>query len=119
MAHPNQQVNMTAYPKAFSFADLVNATAKPILSLSTFSLIQQPEHDETVRTIQQIGRSNLRAINARRYIDRLGECSSDWQTIIGNCTNQTNSHRCMGQKGGIPDLVAWDLVEAFHTVLSA
>lgn len=43
--------------------------------------------------------------SGRTHSTRLG--------VVGNCGNHTNSHRCVGERGGIPDFVAWDLVEAF------
>jgi hypothetical protein len=73
-------------------------------------------------------RNNLRAIYGRRYIDSHlhgMECSSDSYDIVSTClTNRTSNkrysdgHKCVGQHGGFPDLIAWDLIEALYDVLA-
>lgn len=69
--------------------------------------------------VEKIKRDNVRLINGRQYIGVLGECSSDkWQGGAGTCENDPNAHRCVGARGGHPDLVAWDVVENLHDLLN-
>jgi hypothetical protein len=85
-------------------------------------------------------RTNVHFINSRRYIDRLGlECGSDDKFTVGSChepgnhdgmvpnnttntssstRNPANMHRCAGPLGGHADLIAWDIIEKLHEVLS-
>jgi len=56
------------------------------------------------------------------------ECSSIGGSLVQDCYDPStstkdrhvyaNGHKCMGQWGGLPDLVAWDIVEALWDVLS-
>ena len=59
----------------------------------------------------------VRLVNGRQYIPWLGECATNnWQSI-GVCGDDETAHRCIGARGGHPDLVAWDVVEAVHELV--
>ncbi|CAB9500797.1 unknown protein [Seminavis robusta] len=71
--------------------------------------------------------------NRNRFLQRLlfwstrppplYECSSDQRTKVGTCNTEVNSprfsngHRCIGSRGGHPDLIAWDVVQALYKLL--
>jgi hypothetical protein len=77
---------------------------------------------------KQQKRTNLRSIHARQHVEAIGaECSKNsslrGDRIVGTCVTNTshseyaNGHRCVGDKGGQADLVAWDVIEAIYDVL--
>ncbi|CAB9505210.1 expressed unknown protein [Seminavis robusta] len=51
------------------------------------------------------------------------ECSSDQRTQVGTCNTNVNSprfsngHRCIGSRGGHPDLIAWDVIHTLYKLL--
>jgi hypothetical protein len=64
--------------------------------------------------VQQLQRDNVRVIHARQNIPMLGECSSNNWKSVGICGTDPSGHRCIGQRGGHPDLVAWDIIESLN-----
>lgn len=101
----------------------------PIVWLSMFAHYNVPIHQHALELIQTLSvthrRDNLRSVNGRNYIDELGgeECSSNVGEVVATCVTDKsnhvykNGHRCAGDKGGQPDLIAWDVVDALHNVL--
>jgi hypothetical protein len=65
------------------------------------------------------GRKSTRAIISRKYIDILvNECGTDQNQEVGVCLPRAyQSHRCVGKYGGHPDLIAFDIQEAFYSLL--
>lgn len=61
----------------------------------------------------------MAVVHGRKYVPELGECGSDTWTNVSECIENPTLHRCIGRKGGHPDLVAFDMVEAVHNVLSS
>ncbi len=57
----------------------------------------------------------IRLVDGRKFVKFLGEeCSSDdWQKV-GVCSNDTSKHRCIGARGGHPDLLVWEILENLH-----
>jgi hypothetical protein len=61
--------------------------------------------------------NNVRLVNGRQYAPLLGECGSNQWQSVGVCEDDATAHRCIGERGGHPDLVAWDVIEAMHDLL--
>ncbi|KAG7349889.1 hypothetical protein IV203_012486 [Nitzschia inconspicua] len=67
--------------------------------------------------VQPLDRTNVGLVNGRAYIGMLGECSTnEWQKV-GVCGTDSTAHRCIGERGGHPDLLAWDIVEALNDMM--
>jgi hypothetical protein len=63
---------------------------------------------------------NYGAILSRNYIDALGgdECGTDDKNGVDVCAFwKKASHRCMGNQGAHPDLIAFDVQEALYSLL--
>ncbi|CAB9518264.1 expressed unknown protein [Seminavis robusta] len=134
------------FPKAPTMDTVAAMYTGPVIWVGMYAQRNLPFHqqavDYTLRN-HHLSRSNLRAVYARRYIDKLiaaqlheheqannkkklavEECSIDGRTAVGTCdtdptgTRFRDGHRCTGSRGGHPDLIAWDVVEALHNVLS-
>jgi hypothetical protein len=70
--------------------------------------------------------ANIEIVDVRRHIQNLGECASDATLTVGTCLDAGDNdggrkpqemHRCIGKKGGHPDLVAWDVIEHMYKLL--
>ncbi|CAB9512805.1 expressed unknown protein [Seminavis robusta] len=117
-----------------------------LIYVSMFSKYGVSDYLQTKEEMNQLQktkqRNNIKYIHGRRYIKEvetiqgqtalyntrfppLHECATDTRHVVGTCvTNVTsfrfaNGHRCMGNRGGYPDLVAWDVVTALHKMLSS
>jgi len=64
-----------------------------------------------------IDRSNVRIVHGRKYISHVGECASNNWKDVGTCEERPDSHRCIGSRGGHPDLIAWDTLETVSDLL--
>jgi len=110
----------------------INAIARvysgPILSVSMFAAHDIKRHKGVLKKINEIkkvnGRSNIFPIDGRQYVPYLGECATDSSHVVGTCLSQSkkskrykDGHRCVGNNGGHPDLIAWDIVEGFYRLL--
>jgi hypothetical protein len=81
---------------------------------------------QLVKHLQQ--RDNVVALDARKYVDILGECATDSSAPGGICYGKgddTNGsrpaismHRCGGKNGGHADLIAWDVIEEVNRLLT-
>jgi hypothetical protein len=72
-------------------------------------------NQEMLGLVKRVNRPNLHFVNGRTYIPLLGEeCASDQWDQISDCLPKASQHRCIGRRGGHPDLVAWDIIEAVH-----
>lgn len=128
--HPEYEVDVARYPKGVEFLDLAAQYQGPIIWVPMTAVTNQPQHEQVVRQMKNItqttGRTNLQAVNARQHVAGMNraECGSDSSSTIGTCfTNRagfvySNGHRCMGDKGGEPDIVAYDVVEALFQAFS-
>ena len=56
-------------------------------------------------------------VHGRKYIKALGECGSDVWWNKTDCTQQPQMHRCIGARGGYPDVVAFDTIETIYQVV--
>mmetsp|Transcript_25345 Transcript_25345/g.58251 ORF Transcript_25345/g.58251 Transcript_25345/m.58251 type:complete len:381 (-) Transcript_25345:29-1171(-) len=74
---------------------------------------QQEQSHATARNKQ----NNVHLVHGRQYIDQIGECGSEswWKT--GICAPSPYLHRCIGNRGGHPDLIAFDAVETINMAL--
>ncbi len=70
-----------------------------------------------IEMVQKLDRNNIRFVNGRLYVPSLGECSSDAANSVRDCEDRISAHRCQGQRGGHPDLVGWDIIEALNELL--
>jgi hypothetical protein len=128
---PEQQVNPSLYhaPQLKQFA---RAYKGPILWVSMLAAYNEKHHERMMKQMHDIQkqqkRTNLRSVHARQHVEAIGaECSKSSSLqddgIVGTCATNTshfeyaNGHRCVGDKGGQPDLVAWDVIEAIYDVL--
>jgi hypothetical protein len=68
--------------------------------------------------VQSCNRNNVQMINGRSYVGMLGECSTNNWRSIGVCGTDVSAHRCVGDRGGHPDLLAWDIVEALNGLVA-
>jgi hypothetical protein len=100
----------------------------PILALSMFAhydMKRARKVSKKIKKIQESDRINILAIDSRKYVQVLGECATDKSAIVSTCSKDfkspkkrgMNGHRCVGEHGGHPDLVAWDIVEEFHRII--
>ena len=110
-------------------ADVAFRYDGPIVATSMMAAYVEKKHARQTRQQvaalqQQQQRNNVRYVDARKYVKLLGECGCLVQDKIrtsGVCTNRKkgrNYHRCMGQYGGHPDLVAWDVLETIYALVS-
>lgn len=72
----------------------------------------------TIQQRQSNKAANIQIIQGRQYIGDLGECSSDSWQGVGVCGEDGTAHRCIGHRGGHPDLIAWDVIESMYALLS-
>ncbi|CAB9500378.1 expressed unknown protein [Seminavis robusta] len=81
------------------------------------------EEEEEEQTTTLAKRTNLMAIDARKYVEVLGECATSTIENVGTCLTDTKHElyskgpRCFGDKGGHADLVAWDIIEAIYSLI--
>lgn len=108
---------------------VANVYSGPILAVSMFA-----DHDvertqnilEKIKAIQKGGRDNIVFIDGRAYVPWIGECATDKSDIVSSCSKDfqsgkkrgKNGHRCVGENGGHPDLVAWDVIEECYRLMS-
>lgn len=115
--------------KAPNLEEFVKVYPGPLIWTSMFAHYNVPIHQRAVEMMKTLSathnRSNLRSVDGRNYIEELGgkECSSNVGEKVSTCVTDRsnivykNGHRCTGDKGGQPDLIAWDVVDALHDVL--
>ena len=109
-------------------ADVAAVYDGPIVATSMMAAYVEQMHARQTRqqvaALHAVQRHNVRYVDARKYVKRLGECGCLVQDKIrtsGVCTNKKmgqNYHRCMGRYGGHPDLVAWDILETIYALLA-
>ena len=126
--HPGDiDVRKTDPPTPTAFAEVFSG---PIIAVSMFAMYSQHDSSSsflhTIDLYEKQNRTNILFLNGRHYMPALGECGSDEHYRAGTCndpglTNTTRNpadmHRCTGPRGGHPDLLAWDTMEALHKLL--
>jgi len=72
-------------------------------------------------------RDNLSVIDGRKYIDDMKmECGSKGRFVVSQCLEMSDNrpggesavhqHRCIGDQGGHPDLIAWEVAEKLNAL---
>ena len=107
-----------------SLEDWLRVFQGPIVYVSTFerdnpeNTIQAQAVDAWQQQQKQKGGTDPRLtfVDARNHVQNLGiECATPEKNAVGTCVNATKGARCVGPRGGYPDLVAWDVMEHLHT----
>jgi hypothetical protein len=108
-------------PTLQDFAELYNGPIVGVSMMADWSWYDQ-DYLEMSSQADQLknltGRENIRLVHGRKYVPRLGECGSNAWQYVGECQEAPDQHRCIGSRGGHPDLIAWDTVEVLHDLLS-
>ena len=122
---PHQKIDFAHIPPP-RIQEVASAYNGPLVWVGMFALYNEQRHQEALRMIRNLrkdGRTNLHSVDGRKYIKRLGdECSSNIGNMVSTCQTDrkawsySNGHRCVGDKGGEPDLIAWDVVETLHEI---
>jgi hypothetical protein len=100
-----------------------NRIRRSLIFVSMFSMIRAPQTNRARREIQALRqqRSNLQFRSGHTYIDLLQrDCGSHERDKISPCVPgkaAAEIHRCLGDQGGHPDLIAWDVSEFLAGVL--
>jgi hypothetical protein len=128
-AHPELFDASHTSPTIESLADVYEG---PILALPMFAVHGQDVRENAEKAQRHwasppYNRTNIVVVDARRHVAQLGECGSDQIRGMGVCFNEGDHnpkgrnpnamHRCTGAKGGHPDLIAWDVMEALFRLL--
>jgi hypothetical protein len=67
---------------------------------------------------EKSNRTNIKFISGRVHIDNIGiEAISRDRVNVGLCYADQGGHRCVGPRGGHPDLLAWDFVETLYHLI--
>eukprot|EP00934_Nitzschia_sp_Nitz4_P000316 Nitzschia sp. Nitz4//scaffold225_size51843//18127//19296//NITZ4_006894-RA/size51843-processed-gene-0.58-mRNA-1//1//CDS//3329542672//316//frame0 len=117
--YPDADLQANPPPTIKEFSDVFDG---PIVAHSMFAdWGGNYLHAELLEALGQIqstspDRRNLRLVNGRQYIDMLGECATNQWMEVGECQDDMSAHRCIGARGGHPDLIAWDVIEALSDV---
>jgi hypothetical protein len=131
------QAQMLHYSQTFPGVDFANIPPPsietltivydgPVVAVSMFALAGQRHVITSTKRAQQNKMSwnrtnhNILFLSGRKHIQAIGlECGSKLKKGMGHCGNRDpNDHRCVGPRGGHPDLLAWDIIEAIHTLVS-
>jgi hypothetical protein len=120
-AHPHQLIDLPENRNGVSLADLVNVYSGPIVSLPGFrvSYIEDYQTSLEIALDHRPERTNLRVMYTRLPIEAMGggNCGHDNGKVVSTCRADLDGHQCVGTHGGVPDIVAWDLVENFWDLL--
>ena len=86
-------------------------------------MIHGGPHRHRRRRLATPPRTNLMAVDGRRYVQELGECSTEAFKTVSTCITDPEhgrydqGYRCFGPRGGHPDLISYDLVEGIYKLL--
>ena len=132
--HPEERIDLAGCSEGVTFMDLANQyTTGPIIWASMFSKVTENKHKEVVTQMKILEKASramhksnstkptqqiMKAIDGRKHIRDMGDhdCASLERGAVSTCSTWTTGHRCVGDKGGQPDLLAWDVVEALWEV---
>jgi hypothetical protein len=108
--------------------DVAKVYDGPVVYVSMFALYGNSELTANLAFIKAVNstRHNLSTINGRKYIDTVKmECGAMDVSSAGLCyedsdknvSREANSmHRCVGAKGGHPDLIVWEVAEKLNAL---
>lgn len=122
----------TAPPTMLEWAEAYPRGALIFVSMFANNLIT--DRDVAVQHIQQLRNKNssssnhtnvVHYVDGRQHIDAMHqECAcpnrthaEDCDELLDNPDPDYPAHRCVGEHGGHPDLVAWDVMEYLHSLL--
>jgi hypothetical protein len=106
--------------RAPTLPDIMTIYDGPMVYVSMFAAYGQSQFRDNDATMKNTRgtRDNISVINGRKYIDILKmECGSDGFNMVGSCKEDEegkDAHRCLGVKGGHPDLIAWEVAEILN-----
>jgi hypothetical protein len=118
---PTQEIDVQENPKGFAFSELLNVYAGPTVFLPAFAW-QEDYNKSLTAALANPQRSTVRVIDSQLPVEAIGggKCghgSSGVGGTVSTCQDQIG-HRCVGTHGGIPDVIAWDLVETLWELLA-
>jgi len=106
-----------------SLSDVASVFDGPIVYVGMFAKYAQSEQTVNLNFTQSVRstRDNLSVIDGRKYINEMKmECGAGATDGVGWCVetkgDAENRHRCIGDKGGHPDLIAWEVVEKLNAL---
>jgi hypothetical protein len=106
--------------KAPTLPEIMTIYDGPMVYVSMFAAYGQSQFRDNDAAMKNATgtRDNISVINGRKYIDILKmECGSDGFNMVGSCKEGEegkDAHRCIGVKGGHPDLIAWEVAEILN-----
>lgn len=106
------------------FVEYAKIFRQPLLYVNMFALYSRQRQEEDREQFLGV-RHHYKPLyfeDARKYINKMGagvwECGSVSMKGRLDCVNNKTAtmklHRCQGERGAHPDLVAWDVVEFMH-----
>jgi hypothetical protein len=100
------------------FDDVAAQYSGPLAMTTMFSTHRAEYEHEAHAMVEalKVNRSNVAYIYSRKHVEALGvECGARKTLKTEDCGYEEKArkdeHRCVGEKGGHPDLVAWDVRE--------
>ena len=108
-------------PEGPPFGEYAKIFRQPLLYVNMFALYSRARQAEDREQFLQV-RHHFKPLffeDARKYINKMGasvwECGATSMKLRLDCCNNETAmlrlHRCQGERGAHPDLIAWDLVE--------
>lgn len=135
--YPSWNVDLVAAQKGIPLTELIEEYAGPIVRLSMFARFDEERYSVDTKAFASSDRHNLYGVDGRQH-SREPEmaggayqyCPSNQDGKVSDChhgppfrskkerRNYEDGHRCMGSKGGDPDLVAFELTEILWEIFS-
>lgn len=114
---PNQEIDIDRHPHGFQMRELAKAYQGPIVAVSMLTdkgNYWNIKATDELHKLQAEGRTNVRVVISKQHYKAMGQnCQSFDSKLVSTCTeSDKTSHSCMGEKGGLPDMVSWDIIEA-------
>jgi hypothetical protein len=96
----------------------------PIVYVGSFSIGGEVQLRSSLKVMSEANatsmRNNIYVMDGRKYVKILQlECAANGKNETGTCDEGDDSHkahRCVGAKGGHPDLIAWELAEILNNL---
>jgi len=111
-----------------SLRDVASIYEGPVVYVGMFALYAKSEQEANLNFVKSVAstRDNLSVIDGRKYINQMkmecgaddmgqGVCFEKKDEATKNLSRRVNGmHRCTGDKGGHPDLIAWEVAEKLN-----
>lgn len=114
--YDNANFESISPPTLIDFANLYSGPIVGVSMMADWSSYDQ-DYYEMAKVVQQMDQSRVKLVHGRRYIPELGECGSNSWWTVDTCVDAPDMHRCIGDRGGHPDLVLWDTLEAVNELV--